>query len=94
MPWFVQYLIFYLFVINIIAVFVTVHDKLSAIRGRRRVREKTLFTISFLGGGTCMYITMLIIRHKTRHRSFMIGIPAIIIIESAILILAHFIFAG
>lgn len=94
MPWFVQYLIFYLCIINIIAVAVTVHDKLSAIRSHRRVRERTLFLLSLSGGGLCMYITMLLIRHKTKHLSFMIGIPVIVIFELTMLITAHFILAG
>ena len=75
------FLYIYLAVINIIAVAVTVHDKLSAKRGARRVRERTLMLIAALGGSPGMYITMLIIRHKTRKPKFMLGIPAIFIVE-------------
>lgn len=49
---------------------------------RRRVGERTLLLISVLGGGLGMYFTMLIIRHKTRHIKFMLGIPLIIIAEA------------
>ena len=39
--------------------------------------------VSALGGSVTMYITMLIIRHKTRHIKFMLGIPVIIMIQLA-----------
>ena len=76
-----KYLYYYLAVINIIAVFITAHDKIAAIQGRRRVSERTLFLSALLGGGPAMYLTMLIIRHKTRKMKFMLGIPAIIILQ-------------
>ncbi len=71
----------YLIIINIISVLVCSFDKWRAIRGGRRVPEKTLFTIVFLGGSVGMYITMRIIRHKTLDKRFMIGIPIIIIFQ-------------
>ncbi len=80
-------LLVYLIIINIVAVLVTVHDKLAAKRRQRRVRERTLLLISALGGSPCMYITMLLIRHKTKKPKFMIGIPVIFFAELAILIL-------
>lgn len=72
---------FYLVVINIIAVIVTVHDKSAAQRGAWRVKERALMLISALGGAPAMYLTMLTIHHKTRKPLFMIGIPVIFIIE-------------
>ena len=87
------YLVLYLLLINSVAVVITVHDKLAAIHQRRRVPEKVLLLISALGGAPEMYITMLIIRHKTRKPLFMVGIPLIFIVELALALLAaHFIF--
>ena len=38
-----------------------------------------------------MYLTMHLIRHKTKHTSFMVGIPVIIILQAAaIFALAYF----
>lgn len=71
----------YLIVINLIAVIVTIYDKLCAVRRRWRVKECTLLLLSALGGGISMYITMLLIRHKTRHIKFMLGIPLILIVQ-------------
>lgn len=75
----------YLIAISLVSITFTIHDKLSAIRHKRRVPEKTLLTISLLGGSVAMLVTMLIIRHKTKHPKFMIGIPVIIILQLAIL---------
>ncbi len=86
MPWYVEWLLLYLCFINIIGIIVTVHDKIAAKRNRWRVSEKTLFILSALGSAVSVYITMLIIRHKTKHKRFMIGIPAIIIAEILIVI--------
>ncbi len=87
------YLAVYLIIINLIAIVITAHDKLAAIRQRRRVPEKTLMLISVLGGAPAMYLTMLVIRHKTRKPLFMIGIPVIFLLELAIILLgAHYVF--
>lgn len=71
----------YITVLSIVSVIVTAHDKLSAERGGRRVPEKTLLVLSALGGSAVMLLMMCLIRHKTRHKKFMIGIPLIIILQ-------------
>lgn len=87
------YLAVYLIIINVIAIVITAHDKRAAIRQRRRVPEKTLMLISALGGAPAMYLTILVIRHKTRKPLFMIGIPVIFLLELAIILLgAHYVF--
>ena len=78
---FVIILAIYLILINLIAVIVTIYDKLCAVKRRWRVKESTLLLLSALGGSICMYITMLLIRHKTRHIKFMLGIPLILIVQ-------------
>ena len=71
----------YLILINLIAVIVTIYDKLCAVKRSWRVKESTLLILSALGGSISMYITMLLIRHKTRHIKFMLGIPLILIFQ-------------
>ncbi len=80
-------LFFYLIIINILALVFTVSDKLRAIKHKRRISEFTLMTIAAFGGSVTMLITMLIIRHKTRHLKFMLGIPVIILIQLSIVFL-------
>lgn len=82
-----DFLIAYLLCISLIAVVVTIVDKLSAIAQKRRVPERVLLTLSALGGSVAMLITMLIIRHKTRKPKFMIGIPVIILLQLVLILL-------
>lgn len=65
------------------AIFATVWDKRSARRRDPRVPERTLFFIAALGGAPIMWITMQLARHKTRHRRFMWGLPAITALQAA-----------
>lgn len=82
-----EFLIFYLVLISLVSVVVTVWDKLTAIANKRRVPERTLMILSAIGGSVAMLITMLIIRHKTRKHKFMIGIPAIILLQLVLVLL-------
>ena len=80
----------YLAVISVAAVLICCYDKLAARSKWWRVPEKVLFLLSALGGSVFMYITMRIIRHKTLHKRFMIGIPLIILLQIAIILLFYF----
>lgn len=48
--------------------------------------EKTLFAFSIAGGALGMYVTMQLIRHKTQHKRFMVGLPLIIFAQAVILV--------
>lgn len=74
----------WLIAINLCSVVVTIHDKRAARRGRRRTPERTLLLLAALGGAVAMYVTMRLIRHKTRKAKFMVGIPAIVLGELAV----------
>ncbi len=78
-----------LLAINVVAVIICICDKSAAVRGKWRVSEKMLFLISLLGGAPAMYVTMRIIRHKTKHNRFMIGLPLIILVQTAIALLIY-----
>ncbi len=83
----------YVAVISVLSVLVCVYDKLfSKLNNVKfRVPEKSLFVFSALGGGVAMFVTMLIIRHKTKHVSFMVGIPLIILLQATLIwVLIHF----
>lgn len=71
----------YLIIMNFAAAALAVWDKASAKRHRRRVPERTLLLLAALGGSPAMLLTMLLIRHKTRHAKFMVGLPAILILQ-------------
>ncbi len=82
----VQGVLYYFIAVSLIGAVVCIYDKLAAPRGWRRIPERTLFFWALVGGGPGVYLTMLLIRHKTLHRSFMWGIPAIMILQIVILI--------
>lgn len=75
------FLLIYLALISLISVILTVSDKRRARKHKYRIRESVLLLFSALGGSLAMFITMLLIRHKTNHMKFMLGIPLIIVIQ-------------
>ena len=77
----------YLAAISLISIIVTCYDKIASKKlPRHRTPEATLLSLSFIGGSVAMLITMKLIRHKTKHKKFMIGIPLIIILQIALVI--------
>ncbi len=68
-------------VISLVGVILTVYDKRIAGSGKRRVPEATLMTVGLLGGAGVMLLTMKKIRHKTKHKKFMLGLPAELILH-------------
>ncbi len=81
-----SYTIIYLCIISLTAIFVTISDKRRARLKKYRISEKTLLIISALGGSLAMYITMLAIRHKTKHIKFMAGIPLIMVLQAVVIL--------
>ena len=72
----------YLIVISAITAIITVYDKLAAkLLPRHRIPERVLLIAGFMGAAAAEYITMKIIRHKTRHKIFMRGLPAMIVLH-------------
>lgn len=82
-----KYFLIYIALINLIAVIMTVSDKSRAKKRGRRIAEKTLFGTALLGGSAAMLVTMLAVRHKTKHKRFMIGLPLIIAVQTASVII-------
>ncbi|MDE6132537.1 MAG: DUF1294 domain-containing protein [Oscillospiraceae bacterium] len=77
-----KYFLIYLAIISAVAAIMTVSDKSRAKKHKRRIAEKTLFGTAVLGGSAAMYLTMLAVRHKTKHKRFMIGLPLIMIVQA------------
>ncbi len=69
-------ILFYL-LMNSYALYLMKEDKFRAKQKKRRISERRLFVISFLGGAIGVWSGMHLYRHKTKHRSFVIGIPAL-----------------
>ena len=76
----------YLLVMNLVTFFVFGFDKWKAKykekhETARRVPEKTLFLLAALGGSVGALLGMRVWHHKTLHKSFRFGIPAILILQ-------------
>lgn len=80
MPWYLPYLA----AINILAWALSAWDKHQARRGGWRVSEATLLLVAALGGSPAMLLTMRHIRHKTRRRKFMWGLPVMLAVQAAV----------
>lgn len=83
-----RYFLIYMAAISLLSVAVTVWDKTAARLHARRVPESVLLLLAALGGSVSMYITMRLIRHKTRHPKFMVGIPVIFVAQICLLLFA------
>ena len=76
----------YILVMSIVAFCVCGADKFAAQRQKSRVPEKVLFLLSALGGSVGMYLGMFTFRQKTKHWYFVVGIPAIILVQAALIL--------
>lgn len=79
----------YFIAVSLVSVALTVCDKRRARLNRRRISEKALFASAVLGGSLFEYLTMKLIRHKTLHKRFMLGLPAIFILQVALLVFLY-----
>ena len=72
----------YIILISLISFIVMGIDKSKARRRARRIPEAALFTLAVFGGSPGILLGMYIFRHKTKHNSFRIGIPVIILVQA------------
>lgn len=81
--------VIYIVIINIISFLSMYVDKKLAKAQKRRISEKTLFTLALLLGSIGSITGMYKFRHKTKHNSFVIGMPLILVIN---IICVYFLF--
>ncbi len=78
-------IIIYLTSINL-ATFITYGiDKMKAKRSKWRIREASLLLLAVLGGSIGALLGMKVWHHKTMHKKFKYGVPAILIVQMAII---------
>ncbi len=68
---------------NVVVMLVFGLDKLLAKMDAWRISEKTLFTLALFFGAAGAWAGMRIFRHKTRHNSFVYGIPLLALVNLA-----------
>ena len=76
----------YLAVINVVTFFMYGIDKWKAKKSKWRIREAALLGLAVLGGSIGAWLGMKVWHHKTQHKKFKYGVPAIIIIQLALII--------
>ena len=74
----------YLAVINFIGFALMGIDKYKAKKRAFRIPEATLFIVAIIGGSVGSIAGMYLFRHKTRHRSFVLGMPLILLAQIAL----------
>ena len=79
--------IIYFLIVSLVTAIITATVKYKAKKGAFRVSEAKLFLLAAIGGALSEYITMRLIRHKTLHKRFMIGLPLMIILQIVAVIL-------
>ena len=81
-----KYILAYLLIVNAVAFLLMLIDKVKAKKNRWRIKESTLMLWAAIGGSIGALAGMYTFRHKTLHRKFTIGIPAILILQIAAVI--------
>ena len=74
-------IIIYLVVINVVTFFMYGIDKWKARKAKWRIREAALLGLAVLGGSVGAWLGMRAWHHKTLHKKFRYGVPAIIVFQ-------------
>ncbi len=74
----------YLAAVNLIGLALMGIDKRKAKKRAFRIPEATLFIVAIIGGSVGSIAGMYLFRHKTRHRSFVLGMPLILLAQIAL----------
>ena len=78
-----------LFAINAITFVVYGIDKYKAKKAKWRISEATLLLLAVLGGSIGAWMGMRVWHHKTMHRKFKYGIPALLLMQIALMAYLH-----
>ena len=76
----------YLAVINVVTFFMYGIDKWKAKNSKWRIRETALLGLAVLGGSIGAWLGMKVWHNKTQHKKFKYGVPAIIIVQLALMV--------
>lgn len=79
-----QIVLYCLLTVNILTFIIYGIDKYKARHNHWRVRETSLLLLAALGGSVGALLAMYLFRHKTQHKKFRYGVPAIMLVQLAI----------
>ena len=75
----------FLVVMNLVSFVLMAYDKIQAQNGGWRVPEIVLFAVTACFGGLGGVLGMQLMRHKTRHWYFQLGLPLLLVIQVVLL---------
>lgn len=79
-------LLIYLLIINALGFVLMLTDKYQAKNNLWRIPEATLMGVAAIGGSLGAYIGMKLVRHKTKHPLFYIGLPVLVAVHTILLL--------
>ena len=82
-------LVYCLLAINAVTFIMYGIDKYKAKKAKWRISEATLLLLAVLGGSIGAWMGMTVWHHKTMHKKFKYGIPAILLIQIALMAYLH-----
>ena len=82
-------LAYYLLAINAVTFIIYGIDKYKAKNAKWRIPEATLLLMAVIGGSVGAWLGMKVWHHKTMHKKFKYGIPAILMIQIALMTYLH-----
>lgn len=65
------------------------YDKYLAVKSKRRISEKNLLLLAFLGGCLGAFLGMLIFRHKIAKVSFVLKFVAVVLLQCLLMSLLY-----
>ena len=90
MEQFENIVLIYIAVINAVTFFMYGVDKWKARKSKWRIREAALLGLAVLGGSIGAWLGMKTWHHKTQHKKFRYGVPAIIIVQ--LILIGYFLY--
>ncbi len=86
---FIHIFLIYLLALNILGFALMGLDKRKAKRNQWRIPEKHFFITALLGGSLGCWLGMQCFHHKTMHKTFIVGMPAILIMQILCVLLLY-----
>ena len=82
-------IISYVIVINVITLMMYGIDKWKAKHSKWRIPEATLLIMAAVGGSIGAWTGIKLFHHKTLHKKFKYGVPAILILQLTIIVFIY-----
>jgi uncharacterized membrane protein YsdA (DUF1294 family) len=84
-----QYLLYIFLSLNVFSFIITAFDKVLAIKKHKRISEKWLLMLVAFGGTIGGLLAMLIFRHKTAKRTYLLKFVFIILLQILLVFLLY-----